>query len=137
MATDPTPALRLAVLALLTADGGPLMAGEAVPVWDGVPPDDVPPPVVILDEIGLQEGTTKDGGPREALIDVAAVIDGRSRHDAEALGAAIYARLDGVKPAITGHAATALRCIESRTESAGDQGLTHLVRQTWRLRILS
>ena len=135
MATDPTPALRLALLALLEAGGGPLLAGAAVPVWDGVPPDDVPPPVVCLDEIGLMEGQTKDGGPREAMVDVAFVVDGRSRHDAELLGADIYARLEGVKPAVTGHSVSALRCIESRTETSGDQGLTHVGRQTWRLMI--
>jgi hypothetical protein len=136
MATDPTPALRLAMLVLLRASGGPQFQGAAVPVWDGVPPDSVAPPVVVLDEISLSEGQTKDGGPREALIDVAAVIDGRSRADAELLGADLYGRLEGVKPTVTGQTVTALNCIESRTESGGDQGLTHLVRQVWRLRIL-
>ena len=136
MANDPTPALRLAVLALLETGGGPELAGSPVPVWDGVPPDEVPPPVVILDEISLTEGTTKDGGPREAIIDVAAVVDGRSRYEAEQLAADVYARLDGMVPAVAGHSVTALRCIESRTETGGEQGLTHLSRQSWRLRIL-
>ncbi len=136
MAIDPTPALRLAVLALLRVDGGPRLIGQPVPVWDGVPPDEAPPPVVILDEISLNEGQTKDGGPREAIIDVAAIVDGRSRIEAEQLAADIYARLDGVKPAVAGHSVTALRCIESRTETGGDQGLTHLSRQSWRARIL-
>lgn len=112
------------------------MDGQPVPVWDGIPPDEAGPPVVILDEISLNEGQTKDGGPREALIDVAAVVDGRSRIDAEQLAADIYLRLDGIRPAVTGHSVTALRCIDSRTQSGGDQGLTHVSRQTWRLRIL-
>lgn len=136
MATDPIPALRLAVLLLIQADGGPQFDGVPVTAWDGVPPDDVEPPVVIVADIGLMEGQTKDGGPREAMIDVAFVVDGRSRHDAELLGAALYARLDGVKPAVAGHSVSALRCIESRTETSGDQGLTHVGRQTWRLMIL-
>lgn len=124
------------MLALLNASGGPQMDGAPVQVWDGIPPDTVRPPVVIVDEISLGEGETKDGGPREATIDVAVVVDGRSRHDAETLAGQVYARLEGERPAVTGHSATALRCIDSRTQSGGDEGLTHVSRQTWRLKIL-
>ncbi len=144
MATDPTPALRLAVLALLRADGGVVFDGLAVPIWDGIAPDiaseddaDEAPAVVIVEEIELGEGQAKDGGPRDADVDIAIVVDGRSRHDAEQLAAQVYARLEGVKPAVTGHSTTALRCTYSRTESGGEQANTsHLCRQTWRLRIL-
>ncbi|WP_310474101.1 DUF3168 domain-containing protein [Sandarakinorhabdus sp.] len=134
--TDPVPAVRRAILALLNSGGGPQLLGAAVPVWDGVPPDEVPPPVVILDEIELGECQTKDGGPREVLIDVAAVVDGRSRADAEVLSAAIYQRLEFARPVIDGAASSQLRCTFNRTESSGEQGLTHVTRQSWRLLIL-
>lgn len=134
MATDPVPAVRQAILALLNASGGPQLLGAAVPVWDGVPPDEVPPPVVILDEIELGEGQTKDGGPREVLIDVAAVVDGRSRADAEGLAAWLYQRLELVR--LAGIDCSPLRCTFNRTETSGEQGLTHVTRQSWRTLIL-
>jgi hypothetical protein len=138
MATDPVPALRLAVLALLRAGGGPTLDGQPVPIWDGLAPDidDNLPAVVILEEIELGESQTKDGGPRTADVDIITVVDSRSLADAERLAAQIYARLEGVKPSIAGHASSQFNCTYSRTESAGEQGLTKVSRQTWRLRIL-
>jgi hypothetical protein len=127
MATDPTPALRVAIVAALNASGGP-----GAPVYDRVP-DNQPPPAVILDTIDPQDATTKEGGARLVFFEIVTVSRGRSKVAHEAIMAAVFTRLEDV--ALTGIATTRPRLQSQRTESAGDM-LTHVGRQTFRVIIL-
>lgn len=124
MATDPTPALRVAIVAALNANGGP-----GAPVFDRVP-DNQDPPAVILDTIDLADATTKDGGARSVFFEIVTVSRGRSKVAAEAYMAAVFTRLEDV--ALTGVNCTRPRLQSQRLESTGDM-LTHVGRQLFRI----
>jgi hypothetical protein len=126
--TDKTTAVRTGVLTALQASGGP-----GAPVYDRVP-DNQPPPAVIIDTVENEGGMTKAGGPYAYTVEIVTVLRTRSKVAIEAVMAGVFNRLENVS--LSGIVATRPRLESATLDSSGNDGLTMVGRQFFRLMVL-
>jgi hypothetical protein len=139
MANDPTGPIALAVLNKLTTPAISYTEGGTsynVPVYQRVP-DETLPAVIVIDGVDLGPAETKDGFDRRVGINIVTVYRGRSKASAQAIIAAIYARLEKVSLTVSGFAVGECRLQSSGVgEEATEANLVHVGRQTFEVIIL-
>ena len=102
-------ALQTAIYAALTADGGLVLDGAAVPVFDNVP-QGTATPYVTIGEDTLEPEDTDDSRGSDGFVEVS-IYTGREyagRKTAKAIADQVYARLHQAKPAVVGYTLAAL-----------------------------
>lgn len=126
--TDKTTAVRTGVLTALQSNGGP-----GAPVYDRVP-DNQPPPAVIIDTVENEGGMTKAGGPYAYTVEIVTVLRTRSKVAIETVMAGVFNRLENAT--LSGIVATGPRLESATLDSSGNDGLTMVGRQFFRLMVL-